>query len=150
MDFDRGIGPVLGGCLRVLARRPRVAPTALGWAARFARRLGLSGLRSGRLRGMTFVVHAFMDADVVQAAWRAMEAGTVPDDPDAQAARERLQACSYGMAHPDSGRIVPACVQHAVLDLEENRRLLTLLPIGSPGSGGVSADADAPAEPVAG
>jgi hypothetical protein len=150
MDFDRGIGPVLGGCLRVVTRHPRVAPAALGWAARFARRLGLSGLRSGRLRGMTFVVHAFMDADVVQTAWRAMEAGTIPDDPDAQAARERLQACSYGMAHPDGGRIVPACVQHAVLDLEENRQLQTLLPMASPGSAGVSTNAGAPAGPVAG
>jgi hypothetical protein len=80
---------------------------------------------------MTFVVHAFMDADVVQAAWRTMEEGTVPDDPEVEAARERLQACSYAMAHPDTGRIVPACVQHSVLDLDENRRLLTLLPMAS-------------------
>ena len=42
---------------------------------------------------------------------------------------ERLQACSYAMAHPDDGRVVPACVQHAILDREENRRLLTMLPM---------------------
>ncbi len=131
MDFDRGVAPVLAGCLRVLARHPRVAPSALGWACRFARRLGVTGLRSGRVRGMTFVVHAFMDADVVQAAWQTMEDGTVPDDPEVGAARERLQACSYAMAHPETGRIVPACVQHSVLDPEENRRLATLLPMAS-------------------
>ncbi len=131
MDFDRGVVPVLAGCVRVLGRHPRVAPTALGWASRFALRLGVSGLRSGRVRGMTFVVHAFMDADVVQAAWQTMEDGTVPDDPDVQAARERLQACSYAMARPETGRIVPACVQHSVLDPEENRRLAALLPMAS-------------------
>jgi hypothetical protein len=53
----------------------------------------------------------------------------MPDDPEVRAAMERLQACSYAMAHPDDGRVVPACVQHAVLDREENRRLLTLLPM---------------------
>jgi len=131
MDFDRGAGPVLAGCLRVVARHPKTAPTALRWAARFTRRLGVTGLRAGRVRGMTFVVHAFMDAEIVQAAWRTMEDGTVPDDPDVQAARERLQACSYAMAHPDTGRIVPACVQNSVLDPAENRQLLTLLPMAS-------------------
>ncbi len=86
---------------------------------------------------MTFVVHAFMDAAVVQAAWRAMEDETVVEDPDVLAAQERLRACSYGMAHPQDGRIVPACVQHSVLDRDENRRRLTGLPMASsadPGS----------------
>jgi len=129
IDFDRGVWPVLAACLRVVARHPRVAPAALSWAARFARRLGGGALRSGRVRGMTFVVHAFMDADVVQAAWQTMEEGSVPDHPEVRAARERLEACSYAMAHPETGRIVPACVQHSVLDPNENRRLLTLLPM---------------------
>ena len=73
---------------------------------------------------MTFVVHAFMDADVVE--------GGVADDGGRDRPRrsrrsrprdERLQACSYAMAHPETGRIVPACVQHSVLDPGENRRL---------------------------
>ena len=129
MDFDRPAGQVLAGCLRVALRHPRVLPAAAGWAARFGRRLGASGLRSGRPRGMTFVVHAFMDAAVVEEAWRAMEQGTRSDDPHVQAAEERLRACSYAMAHPQDGRIVPACVQHSVLDQQENRQLLTLLPM---------------------
>jgi hypothetical protein len=33
------------------------------------------------------------------------------------------------MAHPESGRVVPACVQHAVLDPVENFRLRQELPI---------------------
>jgi hypothetical protein len=33
------------------------------------------------------------------------------------------------MAHPDEDRIVPACVQHAVLDPQENASLARLLPL---------------------
>jgi hypothetical protein len=40
-----------------------------------------------------------------------------------------LEACSYAMAHPESGELVPACVQHSVLDPQENRRLAELLPL---------------------
>ncbi len=43
------------------------------------------------------------------------------------------------MAHPETGELVPACVQHSVLDPGENaalRRLLPLTPVGrSPGPG---------------
>ncbi len=131
MDFDRPAWQVLAGCMRIAARHPRVAPAAVGWAARFGHRVGLSGLRCGRPRGMTFVVHAFMDASVVDEAWRAMEAGRISDDPRVQAAEERLRACSYGMAHPADGRIVPACVQHSVLDRGENEQLLTRLPMAA-------------------
>ena len=113
----------------MVARRPWVAATALGWALRLGRRVGLSGLRAGRPRGMTFVVHAFMDAAVVRRAWQGMEDGIECDDPDGRAAQERLRACSYAMAHPDDGRLVPACVQHGVLDQDENRRLLVQLPM---------------------
>jgi len=42
--------------------------------------------------------------------------------------QERLQACSYAMAHPDSDELVPACAQHSVLDPEENEVLQALLP----------------------
>ena len=50
-------------------------------------------------------------------------------DPRLRGVQERLQACSYAMAHPDRDRLVPACVQHAVLDTQENLRLMELLPI---------------------
>ena len=46
-----------------------------------------------------------------------------------RAAQERLQTCSYAMAHPEEGRLVPACVQHAVLDPQESAALGRLLPM---------------------
>ncbi len=115
--------------LRVLARAPGLAPAAAGWALRFTRRVGVRALVRGRPRALTFVVHAFMDAAVVAPAWAALERGEVADEPEVRAAQERLQACSYAMAHPQDGRTVPACVQHAVLDVHENRDLLVLLPM---------------------
>jgi hypothetical protein len=33
------------------------------------------------------------------------------------------------MAHPEQDRLVPACVQHSVLDPQENIRLMQLLPL---------------------
>ena len=51
------------------------------------------------------------------------------EDPGIRETQERLQACSYAMAHPESGRLVPACVQHSVLDPAENLRLSRELPI---------------------
>jgi hypothetical protein len=33
------------------------------------------------------------------------------------------------MAHPETGELVPACVQHSVLDPQENFSLAALLPI---------------------
>jgi len=72
-------------------------------------------------------MHSFMDASLVAPAWAALERGEVSDDPEVRAAQERLSACSYAMAHPEDGRIVPACAQHAVFDPGENRRLVELL-----------------------
>jgi len=138
MDFDRPLAQVVTACVRVVARHPARLPAAVGWAARLARRVGVSGVRSGRPRGMTFVVHAFMDASIVQAAWQGMQEQVSSDDPAVCAAQERLRACSYGMAHPEDGRIVPACVQHSVLDQEENRRLAHLLPLAPRAGAGAS------------
>jgi hypothetical protein len=45
------------------------------------------------------------------------------------ATQERLAACHYAMAHPETGELVPACVQHCVLDPVENVELRRLLPI---------------------
>jgi hypothetical protein len=78
---------------------------------------------------LTFVVHAFMDADVVGPAWEATRRGETAADPDVRAAQERLAACSYAMAHPDEDMLVPACVQHAVLDPQENEILRQRLPM---------------------
>jgi hypothetical protein len=130
MDFDRPRAIVAIAVARVVARRPWVIPVAIGWVTRLARRAGLRRLLTGLPRGMTFVVHAFMDADVVRAAWEASERGERASDPTVRAAQERLRACSYAMAHPEEDRLVPACVQHAVLDRAENERLRRLLPLG--------------------
>jgi hypothetical protein len=133
MDFDRPkriVAIAMGG---VAARHPRIVPRALGWGWRFGRRAWLLRLLTGRPRGLTFVVHAFMDADVVRPAWEALERGELASDPAVRAAQERLQACSYAMAHPDEARLVPACVQHAVLDPVENQHLARLLPLRAPG-----------------
>jgi hypothetical protein len=127
MDFERPRPQVIAACLRTVLAHPAALALALAWATRLIRRLGLRRLRSGRPRGMTFVVHAFMDEAVVREAWAGMEAGTVSEDPEVRAAAERLSACSYAMAHPEDGRIVPACVQHSVLDRAENVRLLRQL-----------------------
>ena len=47
------------------------------------------------------------------------------------AAMERLQACSYSFAQPDSRQLVPGCVQHGVLDPGINAQLSSLLPLSS-------------------
>jgi hypothetical protein len=129
MDFDRPRPIVAAATARVLARHPRILPLAVGWAWRFARRAGPLALLTGRPRGMSFVVHAFIDAELVRPAWEALQRGETAADPTVRAAQERLQSCSYSMAHPDEDRLVPACVQHAVLDPEENARLERLLPL---------------------
>jgi len=108
---------------------PAGDPGALGWASRLTRRAGVLRLLRGRSRALTFVVHAFMDAKVVRLAWEAMQRGEVAADADVRAAQERLQACSYAMAHPAEDVLVLACVQHSVLDPRENAQLRRLLPL---------------------
>ena len=120
--------------VRAVARRPGDLLPALGWVARAVRRAGgparlIRCLAARRVKSMTFVVHAFMDADLVTSAVAATAAGETSNDPAVRAAQERLAACSYHMAHPDTGELVPACAQHSVLDASENRRLAVLLPM---------------------
>ncbi len=123
MDFVAPRGVVAARAVRAFAREPRALPRLAGWAARFA------GRTRGRFRPVTFVMHSFMDAREVRPAWEALERGELSDDPAVRATQERLQACSYAMAHPDEDRLVPACVQHSVLDPEENVRLQRELPL---------------------
>lgn len=113
---------------RGLLFHPRAVPVALGWSRRLVRRAG--GVRR-LVRGVaprTFVMHSFMDANAVAAAWTLMEEGGWADDPSLRAVQERLRACAYTMAHPDTQQLIPACVQHGVLDPAENAQLVTLLP----------------------
>lgn len=117
---------------RLLVRRPRLVGTAVAFGWRFARRAGgLRALRHG-IAPMTFVMHRFMDAEVVAPAWELLQRGERSDDPELLAAQERLEACVYSMAHPERGELVPACVQHCLLDPAENRALAVALP-RSPG-----------------
>jgi len=58
-----------------------------------------------------------------------LERGEIAEDAGIRETQERLEACSYAMAHPDTGELVPACAQHSVLDPLENQRLQTELPL---------------------
>jgi len=78
-------------------------------------------------------MHQFMDAADVRPAWELMQRGETSADPRVRATQERLAACHYAMAHPEDGTLVPACVQHCVLDPAENRELRTLLPLPTAG-----------------
>ncbi|MDQ2849665.1 MAG: radical SAM domain-containing protein [Actinomycetota bacterium] len=117
---------------RVCARHPGVVVTATGWAGRMVRRVGIRRLLRHGVRPVTFVMHSFMDAADVAPAWRASLAGQISTDPRIAATQERLAACSYAMAHPETGELVPACVQHSVLDPQENEVLRRELPLPLP------------------
>jgi hypothetical protein len=144
MNFSGAPVPlVIVRALRVAAGHPRLVVRAVLWAGRVVARaggpvrFGLS-LLAGRVRPMTFVMHSFMDAAQVAPAWELLRHDQVSDDPAILATQQRLRACSYAMAHPDTGELVPACVQHAVLDPGENAALRRQLPIVELRDGGVT------------
>jgi hypothetical protein len=131
MDFEDGSAGLRAvRAARAIARHPAVLRSGTPWALRLVRRLGgVRAIRRQPPQAMTYVMHAFMDARDVKPAWELLQAGQLSDDPQIRATQERLQACSYAMAHPESGTLVPACAQHAVLDPLENRRLQELLAV---------------------
>jgi hypothetical protein len=129
MDLHAPAALLVPRALRALARRPRAVALGLGWAMRFARRAGARALVRHGARPLTFVMHRFMDAADVRPAWELMQRGETSEDPRIRETQERLRACSYHMAHPELDLLVPACVQHGVLDPEANRRLARLLPL---------------------
>ncbi len=120
---------LIGKLGRVVVRHPVVAVVAVGWAVRRVRIVGVRRLLTHRIRPVSFVMHSFMDADAVAPAWAAMQRGEDLTDPVLLETQQRLRACSYAMAHPETGQLVPACVQHGVLDAAENKALRTLLPL---------------------
>jgi len=129
MDFVAPPAVTAARLVRGVAREPRALPRLAGWARRFtARAGGPLALRRDGFRALTYVMHSFMDARHVAPAWEGLKRGELSDDPAVREAQERLQACSYAMAHPDAGELVPACVQHSVLDPQENLALMELLP----------------------
>jgi hypothetical protein len=137
--FFRHFGPVnfSGTPLPLLAARismitichPRIVVLAAGWTARVVHRVGVRRLLTHRVRPVSYVMHQFMDAADVQPAWELMQRGQASADPRIRATQERLAACHYAIAHPEDGTLVPACVQHSVLDPAENRDLRALLPL---------------------
>jgi hypothetical protein len=134
--YLRGVGfggtpaPVLAAKLvRLAVRHPRAVAVVLAWAARTVRRTGVRALLRHRPRPVTFVMHQFMDAADVAPAWELTQRGVTSDDPRLRATQERLAACHYAMGHPESESLVPACVQHSVLDPAENGELRKLLPL---------------------
>ncbi|MGF1600269.1 MAG: radical SAM domain-containing protein [Acidimicrobiales bacterium] len=125
-----GHGPLPGRALRIaraVAAHPTVVPAAVSWAKRFVGRAGGRRARWSRIRPTTFVMHRFIDAAQTAAAWSHLQDGTTAPSDLAETV-ERLRACAYSMPHPESDEMVPACVQHAVLDPQENAALVELLP----------------------
>jgi hypothetical protein len=114
---------------RVLAAHPSIAVVIARWAGRQVQRTGLRRLLRHRIRPVAFTMHSFIDAADVAPAWAALQRGEDSDDPRIHATQERLRACFYAMAHPETGQLVPACVQHSVLDPGENVALRRLLPL---------------------
>ncbi|MGH3672651.1 MAG: hypothetical protein ACRDSH_18800, partial [Pseudonocardiaceae bacterium] len=133
LNFTGTPAPDLVGKLaRSIIRHPVLIKIALQWLARTVRRAGgLQAMLWHGVRPVSFVVHQFMDAADVAPAWELMQRGEKATEPRVLAAQERLAACHYAMAHPETGEIVPACVQHCVLDPVENVELRRLLPIVS-------------------
>jgi len=130
MDFAVPPALLATRATRAFASRPSTLPSLVGWLRRFVvRGGGLRAVLADNPRAITYVMHAFMDARAVRPAWELLRRGEGSDDPDIRATQERLQACSYAMAHPEDGTLVPACAQHSVLDPLENARLLEELPM---------------------
>jgi hypothetical protein len=116
--------------MRGAVAHPTVVVAVVRYAAGLMRRAGIPVIRSsGRVRLTTFVMHSFIDAADVVSAWELLQRGVISDDPAVRATQERMQACVYTMAHPDSDLLVPACAQHSVLGPAENVELCRLLPL---------------------
>ena len=120
--------------LRCLAANPRAVGEIGSWTRRFAERGGGITQPWWRASATTFVMHQFIDAADTAAGWQHIQDGTRATDARVLEAQERLEACAYTMGHPDSDELIPACVQHGILDPKENRELATLLPLPKPKS----------------
>ena len=130
VHFNAPIHLLMLRLARIAGRRPSLIPMAAGWLRRTVRRSGgVVRLMKEHPVPVTFVMHRFMHAADVKPAWELLQRGEMSEDPRILETQERLLACSYAMAHPESGTLVPACVQHGVLDPDENAALANLLPI---------------------
>lgn len=130
VHFNAPLPLLVARLFRAAVAYPGLVLLAISWAMRTVRRVG--GMREivrGKIIPMTFVMHSFMDADQVKPAWELLQRGEISKDPKILEVQERLKACSYAMAHPEIDTVIPACVQHAVFDSQENFYLKQLLPI---------------------
>lgn len=130
----RGMLLLLNKIVLVLIRHPYDIVVAAKWGRSVIERVGgsyvlIDALLRRKVKTVTFVVHSFMHAEDVKPAWEAMRRGENAIEPSLRVVQERLAACSFSMAHPETGELVPACVQHSVLDTMENHRLRKLLPL---------------------
>jgi hypothetical protein len=135
MNFaERSVALLAGKLVRLAATHPGAVLEMARWFVRKARTVGLRRLlRHRRIRPVAFTMHSSMDAADVAPAWAAMRRGEQCAEPRLAATQQRLAACFYTMAHPDTGELIPACVQHSVLDPVANAELRELLPLTSPG-----------------
>ena len=136
MNFaHRSVPLLIAKLVRVFGAHPSLVWMALRWIGHKIKLVGLRRLlRHRQINWVAYTMHSFMDAADVAPAWEAMQRGEDSQDPRIAATQERLRACFYAMAHPQTGELVPACVQHSVLDAGENgelRRLLPLIPQNS-------------------
>jgi hypothetical protein len=142
VHFNAPMRLLLPRLARVALAHPVLVWMFVRWFGRTVRRVGgLRRLLRHPIVPVIFVMHRFMHAEDVAPAWALLERGETSDDPVIAETQQRLLACAYGMAHPESGRVVPACVQHCVLDPAEVHQLAQQLPIprrraAVPGGGG--------------
>ena len=130
VHFSAPLPLLLVRLARVAVSHPSMVALSGRWLVRTIRRAGgLGELRRHRPVPTTFVMHRFMHAADVKPAWELLQRGEMSDEPRILETQERLLACSYAMAHPETGELVPACVQHGVLDPGENANLAELLPL---------------------
>ncbi|MGB3185146.1 MAG: hypothetical protein WBG36_04570 [Ornithinimicrobium sp.] len=130
ITFGSTAAPLLAGkLLRVITSHPSVLLHFGAWTLRTIAKVGAVNLLRHGVRPVTFVMHSFMDASVVAPAWAALQRGEMLTDPALEEAQQRLQACSYAMAHAETGDLVPACAQHSVLDPIANIELRKQLPL---------------------
>ena len=122
--------------MRRLTRHPGVIFPFAGFIVRTIHGSGgllpvVRAVAKRQINFKTFVVHNFMDAAEVKPAWAMMEKSEISLDPKILETQERLRACIYTMSHPETDRLIPACVQHSVLDPGENLQLLQIRGLGA-------------------
>jgi hypothetical protein len=104
-------------------------PTLFSFLTRKISQFGVWNLLTKKVKPMTFAMHNFMDADDVKIAHELNKEDRWSPDAKIKETQERLRACSYAFGHPETGEMIPGCVQHGVLDPEMNIKLKAQLPL---------------------